>query len=245
MPQTDKIRIAKAMADAGLCSRREAERWIEAGRVVLNGEKLETPAVTVTETDEILVDGKPLQSKPETPRIFLYNKPAGIICSASDPEGRPTVFDKLPKKLPRLILVGRLDLNSEGLLVLTTDGALAGKLMHPSTNLERTYKVRFRGDLSDVQIKQLADGITIDGTHYRPAQVNLLGTTRGGSNNWATVTITEGKNREIRNLFNHFGLQVNRLIRLQYGPFELGELPTNGLQEIDEETVHEFLKSLG
>jgi len=139
------IRIAKAMADAGLCSRREAERWIEAGRVVLNGKTLDTPAVTVTEADDIQVDGNPLQNKPDQPRIFLYNKPSGIICSASDPEGRPTVFEKLPKKLPRLILVGRLDLNSEGLLLLTTDGELAGTLMHPSTNLERTYKVRFRG----------------------------------------------------------------------------------------------------
>lgn len=239
------IRIAKAMADAGLCSRREAERWIEAGRVVLNGETLETPAVTVSAEDDIQVDGKPLKGKPEQPRIFVYNKPSGIICSASDPEGRPTVFDKLPKKLPRLILVGRLDLNSEGLLVLTTDGELAGTLMHPSTNLERVYKVRFRGDLTDDQIKQLADGITIEGINYRPAKVNLLGTTRGGSNNWATVTITEGKNREIRKLFNHFGLQVNRLIRLQYGPFELGDLTTNALKEIDAATVNKFIKTLG
>ena len=239
------IRIAKAMADAGLCSRREAERWIEAGRVVLNGKTLDTPAVTVTEADDIQVDGNPLQNKPDQPRIFLYNKPSGIICSASDPEGRPTVFEKLPKKLPRLILVGRLDLNSEGLLLLTTDGALAGTLMHPSTNLERTYKVRFRGDLTDAQIKELGEGITIEGIHFRPAKVKLLGTTRGGSNNWATVTITEGKNREIRRLFNHFGLQVNRLIRLQYGPFELGDLTTNALKEIDQATVNNFIKTLG
>lgn len=239
------IRIAKAMADAGLCSRREAERWIEAGRVVLNGKTLDTPAVTVTEADDIQVDGNPLQNKPDQPRIFLYNKPSGIICSASDPEGRPTVFEKLPKKLPRLILVGRLDLNSEGLLLLTTDGELAGTLMHPSTNLERTYKVRFRGDLTDAQIKELGEGITIEGIHFRPAKVNLLGTTRGGSNNWATVTITEGKNREIRRLFNHFGLQVNRLIRLQYGPFELGDLTTNALKEIDQATVNNFIKTLG
>lgn len=247
MPQITKIRLAKAMADAGLCSRREAERWIEAGRVQLNGQLQTTPAVTVTADDEILVDGKPIGQKPEQPRLFLYNKPAGIICSAVDPEGRPTVFDKLPKRLPRLVLVGRLDLNSEGLLLLTTDGELAGKLMHPSTELERTYKVRFRGDLSQRHIEELGKGITIEGTHYRPAVVNMLETkasAKGGANHWAEVTLTEGKNREIRKLFNHYGLQVNRLMRIQYGPFKLGNIATNGLYEVPEAEMLKFVSSL-
>ena len=243
--QNKPVRLAKAMADAGLCSRREAERWIEAGRVTLNGQPQTTPAVTVTPDDEVLVDGKPIQNKPEQPRLFLYNKPSGIICSAVDPEGRPTVFDKLPKRLPRLVLVGRLDLNSEGLLLLTTDGALAGQLMHPSTNLERTYKVRFRGDLSAANITELGKGVEIEGIQYRPAKVKIVGDTKGGSNSWAEVTIHEGKNREIRRLFNHFGLQVNRLIRVKYGPFELGNLDTNGLQEISTAELNKFMQSLG
>jgi 23S rRNA pseudouridine2605 synthase len=244
MPQTNKIRLAKAMADAGLCSRREAERWIEAGRVELNDKPQTSPAITVSAADKVVVDGVEIGQKPEKPRLFLYNKPSGIICSADDPEGRPTVFDKLPKKLPRVVLVGRLDLNSEGLLLLTTDGAFAGQLMHPSTNLERTYKVRFRGDLKPEYVEALAKGITIDGTHYRPAKVVLLGD-KGRSNHWAEVTITEGKNREIRRLFNHFGLQVNRLMRIKYGPFELGDISTNGLLEIPEADVLKFMKTLG
>ena len=246
MPQTSKIRLAKAMADAGLCSRREAERWIEAGRVTLNGQLQTSPAVTVTAADSILVDGTPIGQKPEQPRLFLYNKPAGIICSAVDPEGRPTVFDKLPKRLPRLVLVGRLDLNSEGLLLLTTDGALAGKLMHPSAGLERTYKVRFRGDLSAQNIAALESGLTIDGIHYRPAKINLLGSkpSQTSANHWAEVTLFEGKNREIRKLFNHFGLQVNRLMRVQYGPFMLGNIATNGLYEVPEEDVLSFIATL-
>lgn len=246
MTKTDpkKTRLAKAMADAGLCSRREAERWIEAGRVHLNGVLQTSPAITVTEADTILVDGQELGQKPVTPRLFLYNKPAGIICSAADPDGRPTVFDKLPKKLPRLVLVGRLDLNSEGLLLLTTDGALAGQLMHPKTNLIRTYKVRFRGELTADYIQRLSQGVTIERMHYRPAKVVLL-EDKGSSNHWAEITITEGKNREIRKLFNHFGLQVNRLLRVQYGPFVLADLATNGLREIPVAEVTSFLKKLG
>jgi len=243
MPQTTKIRLAKAMADAGLCSRREAERWIEAGRVQLNGVVQTSPAITVTAADTVVVDGQVIGQKPSQARLFLYNKPVGVICSASDPEGRPTVFDKLPKRLPRLVLVGRLDLNSEGLLLLTTDGALAGTLMHPETSLIRTYKVRFRGELTADYIQRLAKGVTVEGVHYRPAKVVVL-EDKGRSNHWAEVTITEGKNREIRKLFNHFGLQVNRLVRVQYGPFTLADLATNGLKEVPVTDVTAFLKTL-
>ncbi len=231
------IRLAKAIADAGICSRRQADKLIAEGRVHLNGNLQTSPAITVTDADHIEVDGTPLPRTDILPRLFMYHKPAGIMCTTDDPQGRPTVFDKLPKNLPRLILVGRLDLNSEGLLLLTTSGELAGKLMHPDSNLERAYKVRFRGYLTDKTIETMRNGVTIDGMHYRPMDVEVLKGNEESANQWAIVTLTEGKNREIRNVFEYFSLQVNRLIRLSYGGFELGNMPTNKLMEVPAKVV--------
>lgn len=213
------LRLAKALAQAGLCSRREAERWIEAGRVHLNGKKQTSPAVNVTHNDTILVDGKPLPNTQEK-ALYIYYKPPGVICTANDPQGRKTVFDALPKNLPRLMLVGRLDLNSEGLLLLSTDGGLAGELMHPKNKLERIYKVRFRGEFTPEVQQQLTSGVVVDGMHYQPFKIlnHKEGT---GTNNWAEISITEGKNREIRRVFEHLGLQVNRLIRTSYSGITL------------------------
>jgi 23S rRNA pseudouridine2605 synthase len=214
-------RIAKRMAAAGLCSRREAERWIEAGRVVVNGVQLDSPAHTVTLADEIIVDGIPLPQQAPT-QVWLYHKPVGVVTTARDPQGRPTVFEQLPADLPRVVTVGRLDLNSEGLLLLTNDGELAEQLMHPRNELPRTYKVRAHGALPADLGARLAQGVTIEGIRYRPMTSKIQAGT--GQNHWLELTLHEGKNREIRKVLNHFGLQVNRLIRTSYGPFHLAKL---------------------
>jgi 23S rRNA pseudouridine2605 synthase len=204
-----------------LCSRREAERWIAEGRVSVNGRVLETPAVTVSETDAIAVDGKPIAAAEPT-RLWRYHKPRGLITSHRDPQGRPTVFDSLPAELPRVISVGRLDFNSEGLLLLTNDGALARHLEHPSTGWTRRYRARAHGAVDPEKLKRLADGVTIDGVRYGPVDARLESVK--GANAWLAFGLKEGKNREIRKLCAYLGLDVTRLIRIAYGPFQLGEL---------------------
>lgn len=216
-----KERIAKRLARSGLCSRREAERWIEDGRVHVNGALLQSAAVTVSDQDAIVVDGKPLPTQ-ESTCLWLYHKPKGLITSHNDPENRPTIFESLPKDLPRVISVGRLDKMTEGLLLLTNDGELARKLELPSTCLKRVYHVRVYGPLYESKIKEIAKGITFEGMHYQGAEVTIL--KRSGLNTWLEIAIFEGKNREVRNLMTYLNVQVSRLIRVAYGPYSLGNL---------------------
>jgi 23S rRNA pseudouridine2605 synthase len=227
--ETDKERIAKVMARAGLCSRREAETWIAAGRVSVNGETLTTPAFTVSENDEILVDGKPLPVRERT-RLFLYHKPRGLVTTNRDERERKTVFDALPKHLPRVVSVGRLDLNSEGLLLLTNDGGLARMLELPETGWQRRYRVRANGRVTQEKLDTLAKGITVDGIEYGPIKAVL--DRAPGTNVWITMTLREGKNREVRNVLRAIDLIVNRLIRVSYGPFQLGELEMGKIEEV-------------
>jgi 23S rRNA pseudouridine2605 synthase len=223
-------RIAKVIARAGLCSRRDAERWIADGRVSVNGKTLTTPAFTVGPGDAVMVDGKPLPAA-QAPRLFLYHKPVGLVTTARDEKNRPTVFDTLPPGLPRVVSVGRLDLNSEGLLLLTNDGGLARYLELPSNSWERRYRVRVHGTVKPGDLAKLAHGVTVEGVHYGPivAKIERVPT---GANAWLIVTLREGKNREIRKVMAHLGLQVSRLIRTSYGPFELGDLPSGSAKEV-------------
>lgn len=225
----DTERIAKVMARAGLCSRRDAEAWIAAGRVTVNGQKLTSPAVNVGPLDDVRVDGRPLPAA-EKSRLFRYHKPRGLVTTAKDPEGRPTVFENLPDKLPRLISVGRLDLNSEGLLLLTNDGELARRLELPATGWVRRYRVRVNGRVDAATLATLADGIEIEGVRYGAIEA-VLDRQQGG-NAWLTMSLTEGKNREIRKVCAHFGWTVGRLIRLSYGPFQLGHLERGEVEEV-------------
>jgi 23S rRNA pseudouridine2605 synthase len=231
-------RIAKRLARAGLCSRREAERWISAGRIAVNGQILDTPARTVVEADQITVDGKPLRATERT-RVWRYHKPRGQVTTHRDPQGRPTVFDTLPKELGHLISVGRLDLNSEGLLLLTNDGALARRLELPSTGWARRYRVRVFGGIDDGVIAALAKGLTVDGTRFAPIRAKV--DSRRGGNAWVTMALQEGKNREIRRAMEHFGLTVSRLIRISYGPFQLGNLAAETLDETPPKVLREQL----
>lgn len=222
-------RIAKRLARAGVASRREAERMIEAGRITLNGEILRTPAVTVTARDLILVDGAPLQEA-EPPRLWRFSKPRGVVTTARDEKGRPTIYDALPEGLPRVMPVGRLDIDSEGLLLLTNDGELKRKLELPATAELRRYRVRVHGRPSEEMLRPLIEGATIEGVSYRPMLVAVDRVQ--GANAWLTVGITEGKNREIRRAMAYVGLTVNRLIRTSYGQFRLGELPAGAVEEV-------------
>ena len=223
------MRIAKAMARAGLCSRREAERWIADGRVSVNGKLLRTPAVEVKPTDKVIVDGKPLPSA-EPPQLWRYHKPKGIVTTHSDPEGRPTVFDKRPPEMPRVISIGRLDFNTEGLLLLTNDGALARHMELPSNGWVRRYRVRAKGRVSPADLANLKDGIEIDGVHYGPIEAAVDSVQ--GANTWLTIAIREGKNREVRNVLSHLGLTVNRLIRISFGPFQLLDLTPGAVEAV-------------
>jgi 23S rRNA pseudouridine2605 synthase len=237
-------RIAKAMARAGIASRREVERLIGLGKVAVNGKILETPATLVTRDDVITVDGKPIGSAQAT-RVWRYHKPAGLVTSHNDPGGRPTVFDALPSGLPRVISVGRLDLNTEGLLLLTNDGELSRALELPSTELVRQYRARARGRVSQLQLDSLKDGVTVDGIRYGPIEATLdkARESEGNApaNLWISVSITEGKNREVRKVLEHLGLTVNRLIRLAYGPFQLGTLPIGSVEEVGPRVIRELL----
>ncbi|MDD3669496.1 MAG: pseudouridine synthase [Alphaproteobacteria bacterium] len=233
-----KERIAKTIAAAGACSRRDAERWIAAGRVSVNGQVLATPACLVGADDVILVDGRPL-NKREAARVWLYHKPPGLVTTHRDPQGRPAVFDHLPPGLPRVVSVGRLDLSSEGLLVLTNSGALARQMELPSSRLERVYRVRVHGAVTAEIIGRLRKGVKADGVHYAPCVARVE--KKQGSHTWLTLTLTEGKNREIRKLMAFFGLSVARLIRVSYGPFELGDLPRGAVREVSADLLGEPL----
>lgn len=243
MTEATRQRLAKRIAAAGVASRRDAEKLIEAGRISVNGKVVNTPAFTVTNADRVSLDGKLLPLPATQPRIFMLHKPDGVMCTARDPQGRKTVYDLIPKQLPRLIMVGRLDLNSEGLLLLTTDGELAQTLMLPRTGLEREYRVRFRGSMTPQVMSQMQSGIEIDGVTYKGMKV-FPENSRDAANQWATVILTEGKNREVRRVFEYFGLTVNRLLRTRYGPFSLQNLPKGGLVELAEADVTRFVSSL-
>ena len=223
-------RIARVMARAGLCSRRQAEEWISAGRVAINGGTISSPAVNVAAQDRITVDGKPLPRRERT-RLFLYHKPVGLVSTDADPQGRPTVFAALPKNLPRLMSVGRLDIGTEGLLLLTNDGGLARVLELPDTGWVRRYRVRAYGRVSQGDLDGLRDGIAIGGVYYGQIEATL--DREQGANIWLSFAIREGRNREVRNVLTHLGLQVNRLIRVEFGPFGLGALAAGAIEEVD------------
>ncbi len=239
-------RIAKAMARAGIASRREVERLIGLGKVAVNGRILDTPATLVTRDDVITVNGKPMGAAQAT-RVWRYHKPAGLITSHNDPAGRPTVFDALPSGLPRVISVGRLDLNTEGLLLLTNDGELSRALEMPDTALVRHYRARARGRITQAELDKLKTGCTIEGIHYGPMEATIDKAKekedgeRSSANLWISVSITEGKNREVRKVLESVGLTVNRLIRLAYGPFQLGTLPVGAVEEIGPRVIREML----
>ncbi len=231
-------RIAKVIARAGLCSRREAERWITDGRVKVDGKVLDSPATTVTAKNMVLVDGKPLPEREDT-RLWRYHKPSGLLTTNSDPKGRATIFEKLPETLPRLISIGRLDLNSEGLLLLTNDGELARRLELPSTGWVRRYRVRVHGRVDQEALAKLEKGVEVEGVKYGSIKATL--DRQQGANAWLTVGLAEGKNREVRKVMEHLGLPVSRLIRIAYGPFQLGNLSRGEVEEVRQKTLREQL----
>lgn len=230
--------MAKFLARAGVCSRRDAEKLIAEGRVKLNGKVLDTPAVKVTAKDKILVDDKPVAAA-EATRLWRYHKPSGLVTTHRDPAGRPTVFERLPPDLPRVISVGRLDLTSEGLLLLTNDGALARRLELPSNGWLRRYRARAFGSITQEELDRLRDGVTIDGVRYGGIDAKLE--SGRGSNVWIAVSISEGKNREVRRVLEAVGLKVNRLIRIAYGPFQLGLLKPGEVEEISGKVLRDQL----
>jgi 23S rRNA pseudouridine2605 synthase len=230
--------VAKVIAASGRCSRREAEAWIAQGRVAVNGEVLTTPACIVGPGDLISVDGKPLPERPVV-RLWRYHKPAGLVTTHADPQGRPTVFQRLPADLGRVISVGRLDLTSEGLLLLTNSGPLARRLELPATAWIRRYRVRAHGSITPAALASLAAGITVDGIRYGPIEAALDRVK--GSNVWLTLALKEGKNREVRKVLEHLGLQVGRLIRIAYGPFQLGGLAEGEVAEVSRKVLREQL----
>jgi 23S rRNA pseudouridine2605 synthase len=235
---SEPVRIAKALARAGLCSRREAERWIGEGRVSVNGEVLSSPARDVSPSDRILVDGNPLPT-PEPPRLWRYYKPKGLVTTHADPQGRPTVFAGLPEHLPRVISIGRLDFNTEGLLLLTNDGALARHLELPSTGWMRRYRVRAHGAITQAALDKLKDGIAIEGIRYGPIEATL--DKPQGSNVWLTLGLREGKNREVRKILDTLALTVNRLIRVSFGPFQLLDLQPGEVEPVKRRVLIEQL----
>ena len=234
-------RIAKLLARAGIASRREIERMIEEGRITLNGETVSTPATLLTSLHGVAVDGNPVAA-PAPARMFLFHKPSGFLTTERDPRGRPTIYDKLPADLPRVMPIGRLDMTTEGLLLLTTDGEFKRQMELPSTGVPRTYRARAFGEVSQNQLEDLFDGLEIDGIRYGQIEANLE--RRTGRNQWIEMTLTEGKNREVRRVLEHLGLQVNRLIRTSYGPFHLGELASGAVEEVRQHDLVLFRKSL-
>ncbi|WBO21197.1 pseudouridine synthase [Sphingomonas abietis] len=234
-------RIAKLLARAGIASRREIERMIVEGRIALDGTVLDTPATILTSLQGVTVDGNPVEAA-DASRLFLFHKPTGLITAAYDPAGRATIYDRLPPGLPRVIPVGRLDLNTEGLLLLTNDGELKRKLELPSTGIPRVYRARAYGEVTQEMLESLMEGITIDGIRYGPIDANLE--RRTGANVWIEIKITEGKNREVRRVLEYLGLQVSRLIRVAYGEFILADLPAGEVVEVRQHDLEEFRKTL-
>lgn len=234
-------RIAKLLARAGVASRRDVERMIADGRIALNGERVTTPATLLEDLKGVTVDGQPVKS-PGAARLFRFYKPAGSLTAARDPKGRPTIYDKLPPGLPRLMPVGRLDYNTEGLLLLTNDGELKRQLELPKTGVVRRYRARAFGDVTQAQLEELAEGVTIDGMRYGSIDANLE--RRTGRNCWIELSLTEGKNREVRRVLAHLGLQVSRLIRTSYGPFTVEGLAPASLSEVQREELFRFRQSL-
>ena len=234
-------RIAKLLARAGIASRREVERMIGEGRVALNGEKLTTPATILPDLKGVTVDGKPV-GKAEDTRLFRFHKPTGLITAERDPKGRPTIYtalrNALPPGTPRLMPVGRLDLNTEGLLLLTNDGELKRAMELPASGIPRTYRARTFGEVSQAQLEELMMGVTVDGVNFGRIDANLE--RRTGRNQWIELTLTEGKNREVRRVLEHLGLQVSRLMRTAYGPFELGPLPRGMVAEVKKGELDRF-----
>jgi 23S rRNA pseudouridine2605 synthase len=241
-PPKNSQRIAKLLARAGVASRREIERMIEERRIAINGVPLETPATIVTSLAGITVDGNPVAAAEPT-RLFRYHKPTGLLTAERDMKGRATIYDKLPADLPRTVPVGRLDLTTEGLLLMTTDGALKRRLELPSTGVPRSYRARAYGPVTQAQLEELIHGIEIDGVRYGQIDANLE--RRTGTNVWIEMTLKEGKNREVRRVLEHLGLRVSRLIRTRYGPFALEDLPPGAVEEVKQHELVEFLKELG
>ena len=234
----DGERIAKVIARAGVCSRRDAEKLIVEGRIARDGKTLDTPAFKVRPGQRVTVDGEALPAA-EPARLWRFHKPEGVVTAARDPEGRPTLYDRLPDSLPRVMPVGRLDISSEGLLLLTNDGELKRRLELPATGWMRRYRVRVKGEPDDALLEPLRKGITVDGERFQPMQVSL--DKQQGANVWLTIGIREGRNREIRRALNSVGLDVNRLIRLSYGPFQLGDLARGGVEEIRPKILRDQL----
>lgn len=234
-------RIAKLLARAGVASRREVERMIADGRIAIDGEKVTTPATLLTSLKGITVDGKPIRATQST-RLFRFYKPPGTLTAATDPKGRPTIYDKLPQGLPRVMPVGRLDFMTEGLLLLTNDGELKRKLELPKTGVVRTYRARAFGNVTQEQLEALAEGVTIEGMHYGSIDANLE--RRTGRNCWIEMSLTEGKNREVRRVLAHLGLQVSRLIRTAYGPLDLAGLQPGDVDEIPQAALTAFRTTL-
>lgn len=238
-------RIAKLLARAGIASRREVERMIADGRVAVAGKVIDTPATFLESLNGVTVDGKPV-GKAEDTRLFVFHKPAGLLTAERDPKGRPTIYNALanalPKDVARVMPIGRLDFNTEGLLLLTNDGELKRKMELPSSGIPRTYRARAFGDITQEQLESLIEGIEIDGVRYGRIDANME--RRTGRNQWIEMTITEGKNREIRRVLEHFGLEVNRLMRVAYGPFELADLPRGQAAEIRKGDLSRFLSTL-
>lgn len=245
LPKRDGDRIAKLLARAGIASRREVERMIADGRVAIDGTVLDTPATVLKSLKGVTVDGKPVAAA-EPPRLFLFHKPAGLLTAERDPKGRPTIYtalrNALPAGTPRLMPVGRLDWNTEGLLLMTNDGELKRALELPSSGIPRTYRAKAMGKVGQNDLEALFEGVTVDGVHYGQIEANLE--RRSGLQNWIELTLTEGKNREVRNVLEHLGLQVSRLLRTAYGPFMLADLPRGQAVEVPQRDVERFRKEL-
>ena len=236
-----KQRIAKLLARAGIASRREVERMIAEGRIALDGKVLDTPATLLDDLKGVTVDGKPVKP-PTAARLYRFYKPAGVLTAANDPKGRPTIYDRLPAGLPRLMPVGRLDFNTEGLLLMTNDGGLKRQLELPSSGVRRVYRARAFGDVTQDQLEELAEGVTIEGVRYGSIDANME--RRTGRNCWIEMTLTEGKNREVRRVLEHLGMQVSRLIRVAYGPFTVEDLAPGKIAELGREELFRFRQTL-
>jgi 23S rRNA pseudouridine2605 synthase len=240
-PRPEGDRIAKLLARAGIASRREIERMITDGRIALDGVALDTPATILKSLRGVTVDGKPVQP-PAPTKLFMYHKPTGLLTAERDPKGRPTIYDRLPEGLPRVMPIGRLDLNTEGLLLLTTDGEFKRQMELPSTGIERSYRARTYGKVTQAQLEDLMMGIEIEGVRYGSINANME--RRTGANQWIEMRLKEGKNREVRRVLEHLGLQVSRLIRTSYGPFVLGEMPAGAVNEVLQHDLVAFRKTL-